>query len=282
MKTKFLEAWDGLKSGALANATKREGGGGVGRGWVLVIGATNKPWSLDPAVLRRMPRQIVVSLPDREGRRDILVKLLRAERVAEGLELGRVAAATEGYSGSDLKELVKAAVMIPVREVLPSARRAAATVAAGGGGGGGAPPLAPPRPLEERDLLAALPKVKATGVTATSYQAEQLRGGSGGAAFAADVRGVAADVARALAGAVGAEGGGGGGAPVFIPGRSMRANSANLSQHVDRAARWRGRGGGALGSPTGRGGGALGSPTGRGGGARGSPQQRTSPARRQP
>jgi len=260
MKTKFLEAWDGIKSIAAAAKAKREGGGEVvGRGWVLVVGATNKPWALDPAVLRRMPRQITVPLPDREGRRDILAKLLRGELVAEGLPLGGVAAATEGYSGSDLKELVKAAVLLPIRETREAirARRAAVT-----------------RPLEERDLLAALAKVKPTGDAATAYQVSQL--------------------ARAFAGAAGE---GGAGAPVFIPGRSMRNNSAGLSQHV-QAARGRGGassgGGSGSGSSSGGGGGGGGgarSPTsrgavppspagrGRGGGGIGSP--RTSP-RRQP
>lgn len=73
-KTKILECWDGLRTpSTLSNTSK-----GLGRAnWVLVIGATNRPWAVDPAVLRRMPRQILVDLPDAEGRADILRVLLR-------------------------------------------------------------------------------------------------------------------------------------------------------------------------------------------------------------
>jgi transitional endoplasmic reticulum ATPase len=78
----------------------------------MVMGCTNKPWALDPAVQRRMPHTITVGLPGRDSRADILRVLLRKERCApEGCDLGAVAEATEGYSGSDLRALVRAAAM---------------------------------------------------------------------------------------------------------------------------------------------------------------------------
>jgi SpoVK/Ycf46/Vps4 family AAA+-type ATPase len=71
--------------------------------WVLVIGATNRPSSVDPAILRRLPKHIRLSLPDAAARQDILKVLLRNESVDPALDYARIAERTEGFSGSDLK-----------------------------------------------------------------------------------------------------------------------------------------------------------------------------------
>jgi len=239
MKTKFMENWDGLSRAASAAE--------AANAWVLVIGATNKPWAVDPAILRRMPRQIYVGMPDAGARAAILRVLLRGERVDEALAVERVAEATEGYSGSDLKELVRAASMGPIREALRLER------AGGGGGGGGgsgaaagAPPArgAPPRGMRIEDFAAALDSVRPTGQVAAQYKYEQLREG----AWAADAGRGGGAARGALAAGVtpkGASpptrGGGGGESPdeaaaraLMTFGPSVKANSAALADAIQR------------------------------------------------
>merc|ERR1711874_21741 len=85
-------------------------GGGGGR--VIVVGATNRPGSLDPALTRpgRLDTLLYVPPPDREGRRAILGCLMKKVPVAD-VDIGRVAEMTEGYSGADLEVLVKESVV---------------------------------------------------------------------------------------------------------------------------------------------------------------------------
>lgn len=176
MKTKLMECWDGLKTAQTDNNNKA---------WVLVVAATNKPWALDPAVLRRMPRQIEVSLPDAKAREAILRVLLQGEKVSSDLDVPAVALASEGYSGSDLKEVVRAASMIPIREALRAERAAARAVASGAGGAGASSgssssssSSASPRPISEEDFFAALEAVRPNGALAKEYQYKALCSGT--------------------------------------------------------------------------------------------------------
>ncbi|KAH6756720.1 P-loop containing nucleoside triphosphate hydrolases superfamily protein [Perilla frutescens var. hirtella] len=100
----FLAAWDGL------NWKESER--------ILVIGATNRPFDLDEAVIRRMPRRIYVGLPDVETRLKILKILLSKENLESGFSFEQLAEATQGYSGSDLKKLCVAAAYRPIEEFL--------------------------------------------------------------------------------------------------------------------------------------------------------------------
>lgn len=90
--TEFMQEMDGLSS-SYANREKR----------IVVMGATNRPFDLDDAVLRRLPRRLLVDLPTKEDRKAILQILLRDESVAADVDLDKLAAETEGFSGSDLK-----------------------------------------------------------------------------------------------------------------------------------------------------------------------------------
>lgn len=105
MKAEFMTLWDGLTS-----STDR----------ILVLGATNRPADIDAAILRRMPKRYAVSLPDSVQRKKILSIMLANVPCAPNFDLGDIVRKTEGYSGSDLKELCRAAAMVPVREVLRS------------------------------------------------------------------------------------------------------------------------------------------------------------------
>ncbi|KAG6038991.1 hypothetical protein E4U41_003373 [Claviceps citrina] len=95
----FLKEWDGLDE---TNA--------------FIMVATNRPFDLDDAVLRRLPRKILVDLPLQADRAAILRLLLRDERLDPAVSLEHLAEQTPYYSGSDLKNLCVAAAMAAVEE----------------------------------------------------------------------------------------------------------------------------------------------------------------------
>lgn len=65
----------------------------------MVIASTNRPFDLDEAVLRRLPRRIMVDLPDLTTRADILAVTLANNRVASDVNLTALAEQLEGYTG---------------------------------------------------------------------------------------------------------------------------------------------------------------------------------------
>jgi len=104
VKTTMMSEWDGLNSGT-------NGKGDAGSDRVVVIGSTNRPFDLDEAVLRRFPRRILVDLPDLETRREILEVTLAENRLGGDVNLTLIAERLEGYTGSDLKEVCREAVV---------------------------------------------------------------------------------------------------------------------------------------------------------------------------
>ena len=92
------------------------------RGKVVVIGATNRPNSLDPAIRRpgRFDREIEIGIPDRDGRLEVLQVHARNVPLAKDVDLKELAGITHGYVGADLAALVKEAAMRSLRRALPS------------------------------------------------------------------------------------------------------------------------------------------------------------------
>ncbi|ENN96387.1 cell division protein CDC48 [Methanocaldococcus villosus KIN24-T80] len=92
-----------------------------GRGQVIVIGATNRPDAIDPALRRpgRFDREIYIGVPDREGRKEILQIHTRNMPLAEDVDLDYLADVTHGFVGADLAALCKEAAMRALRRVLP-------------------------------------------------------------------------------------------------------------------------------------------------------------------
>ncbi len=91
------------------------------RGRIMVIGATNIPGSLDPALRRpgRFDREISISVPDRVGRREILDIHTRGMPLATDVDMERLAGMTHGFVGADLAALAREAAMSCVRQALP-------------------------------------------------------------------------------------------------------------------------------------------------------------------
>jgi len=84
---------------------------------VIVLGATNRPEILDPALLRpgRFDRRVAVQPPDRAGREAILRVHTRSVPLASGVDLGTIAASTPGMVGADLANLVNEAALLAAR-----------------------------------------------------------------------------------------------------------------------------------------------------------------------
>ncbi|KAL2938954.1 Protein MSP1 [Bienertia sinuspersici] len=104
MRNEFMAAWDGLRT----KDSQR----------ILILGATNRPFDLDDAVIRRLPRRVYVDLPDVDNRLKILKIFLAQENLESNFQFDKLANVTEGYSGSDLKNLCIAAAYRPVQELL--------------------------------------------------------------------------------------------------------------------------------------------------------------------
>jgi ATPase family AAA domain-containing protein 1 len=104
MKAGFMTRWDGLTTEDDSR--------------IIVLGATNLPNSLDPAVLRRLPKRYPIGLPNAAQRRKIFHIFLKRASLDPEFSMDRLVAATEGFSGSDIKEMCRNAAMIPLREYL--------------------------------------------------------------------------------------------------------------------------------------------------------------------
>ncbi len=91
------------------------------RGKVIVIGATNRPNALDPALRRpgRFDREIEIGVPDRDGRKEILQIHTRGMPLAKDVDLDHYADITHGFVGADLEALCKEAAMSALRRILP-------------------------------------------------------------------------------------------------------------------------------------------------------------------
>ncbi|CAH8336846.1 unnamed protein product [Eruca vesicaria subsp. sativa] len=109
MKNEFMINWDGLRT--------------KDKERVLVLAATNRPFDLDEAVIRRLPRRLMVNLPDSANRSKILSVILAKEEMAEDVDLEAIANMTDGYSGSDLKNLCVTAAHLPIREILEKEKK---------------------------------------------------------------------------------------------------------------------------------------------------------------
>ena len=91
------------------------------RGNVIVLGATNRPDSVDPALRRpgRFDREVEISVPNEDGRLEILHIHTRGMPIAEGIDLKELSSDLHGYTGADIKSLCREAAMKAIRRYLP-------------------------------------------------------------------------------------------------------------------------------------------------------------------
>jgi transitional endoplasmic reticulum ATPase len=100
------------------------------RGQIVVIGATNLPNALDPALRRpgRFDREIVIGIPDASGRRQMLEIHTRSMPLARDVDIADLAAVTHGFTGADVAALCREAAMSALRGVLPALDLDAASI----------------------------------------------------------------------------------------------------------------------------------------------------------
>ncbi|OQS07196.1 spastin and Fidgetin [Thraustotheca clavata] len=104
LKNEFLVQMDGMASSSEDR--------------ILVLGATNLPFELDEALIRRLEKRIYIPLPDSAARAALIKHLLAPHRTSfSSRDLDYIVSKTKGYSGSDIKQLCKEAAMGPIRSV---------------------------------------------------------------------------------------------------------------------------------------------------------------------
>ncbi|KAF7649828.1 hypothetical protein LDENG_00135400, partial [Lucifuga dentata] len=106
MKAQFMSLWDGLDTDHHCQ--------------VIIMGATNRPQDLDSAILRRMPTRFHINQPSVQQREEILRLILENESVEASVDLASVAMETDGFSGSDLREVCRDAALLCVRDLVHS------------------------------------------------------------------------------------------------------------------------------------------------------------------
>ncbi|KAB0796662.1 hypothetical protein PPYR_10723 [Photinus pyralis] len=104
MKAQFMSFWDGLSTDSSCT--------------VIIMGATNRPQDLDRAILRRMPATFHVPMPNAPQRLQILQLILENEPVSSEVNLTTLSKSTDGFSGSDLRELCRNASVYRVRDYM--------------------------------------------------------------------------------------------------------------------------------------------------------------------
>lgn len=121
-----------------------------------MIASTNRPFDLDEAVLRRLPRRILVDLPDFATRQAILSVSLRHNPLSADVNTTSLAALLDGYTGSDIKEVCREACVRVAHE-------RAALLEAGGNEEALMDALnSPLRPVQMADFKVAMRKLKAS------------------------------------------------------------------------------------------------------------------------
>jgi len=104
VRNQFLKEMDGLQ-----NKNKKD--------FIYVIAATNKPWTLDQAFIRRFQKRIYVPLPDYNARLQMLKLYTRRIKLADDVDLRKLAHMLEGYTGSDIKDIIVAAHLRTINEL---------------------------------------------------------------------------------------------------------------------------------------------------------------------
>lgn len=102
VKAQFMTLWDGLETDTDCQ--------------VIIMGATNRPRDVDRAILRRMPAMYSIGLPNSNKRKEILGAMVDSSILDVNVDLDQISELTEGFSGSDLREMYRAASNVRVKE----------------------------------------------------------------------------------------------------------------------------------------------------------------------
>ena len=112
---------------------------------IIVLGATNRPWEIDPAFRRRFEKRVYVRLPDEVARQRVFEIHTDGIPLEADVNFAELAKITEGYTGSDIALLSREAIMLPIRELDKST---------------GLDEEADPRPVRRSDFIESMAKIK--------------------------------------------------------------------------------------------------------------------------
>lgn len=85
---------------------------------VMVLGATNRPWDLDEALIRRFEKRVYIPLPNEKGREELFKINLLGVKCEENINLKNLISKTEGYSGADIANVCREASLMNMRRRL--------------------------------------------------------------------------------------------------------------------------------------------------------------------
>ncbi|GGY91350.1 CDC48 family AAA ATPase [Novosphingobium colocasiae] len=137
------------------------------RAHVVVIAATNRPEAIDEALRRpgRFDREIVIGVPDENGRREILGIHTRGMPLGAGIDLNELARTTHGFVGADLAALTREAAIETVRRIMPKLDLEARTIPA---------EVLETLSVEREDFLAALKRVQPSAMREVMVQVPNI------------------------------------------------------------------------------------------------------------
>ena len=150
IKSALFSEMDGIHS-----STGAENGAGE-QSRVVVLATTNVPWDLDDAMRRRLEKRIYVPLPELEARKKLVQLCLKGVNVDASVDISAVAAASEGYSGADIRMVCREAAMAPMRRMIEG-KSASEIVRMRNEG-----MLKTPPPLSQEDFEEAFRRIKAS------------------------------------------------------------------------------------------------------------------------
>jgi len=142
--------------------------GMVSRGEVMVVGATNRPNAIDPALRRpgRFDREIEIGVPDRDGRREILLIHSRGMPLATDVNLDFFAEKTHGFVGADLQALCRESAMKALRRYLPDINNADKLIT---------PELLDKLEVTQDDMLSAMKEVQPSAIREVFTEIPNIR-----------------------------------------------------------------------------------------------------------
>ena len=116
VKAELLVQMDGASSASSAGANAKAGD--TSKTLVMVMGATNRPWDLDEALLRRFEKRIYIPLPNEVGRKQMFYLNTKKIEIDKNIDSKELVNLTKGYSGADISNVCRDAALMPLRREL--------------------------------------------------------------------------------------------------------------------------------------------------------------------
>lgn len=85
---------------------------------IMVLAATNRPWDLDEAMIRRLEKRIYIPLPMETGRKALFDINTRTIKIEKDINFDKLVKKSKGYSGADIANVCREAALMPMRRML--------------------------------------------------------------------------------------------------------------------------------------------------------------------